>query len=111
MPQRGRPHRGANTRHRNVDLQLRIDVAPLEDLDPVHASHEEEHALLGHLHEGEIGAWGGAGEDSRVEGAGGGAGRGRPVGIAEEGLGSTPLPQPHPPNHPLPHPQHFFLIK
>ena len=27
-------------------------------------------------------------------------------GIGEEGLGSIPLPQPHPPNRPLPHPQH-----
>ena len=28
-------------------------------------------------------------------------------GVGEEGLGSTPLPQPHPPNRPLPHPQHL----
>ena len=36
----------------------------------------------------------------------GGAGRDRLGGVCKEGLGSTPLPQPHPPNHPLPHPQH-----
>ena len=28
-------------------------------------------------------------------------------GVGEEGLGSLPLPQPHPPNRPLPHPQHL----
>ena len=28
-------------------------------------------------------------------------------GVGEEGLGSLPVPQPHPPNRPLPHPQHL----
>ena len=107
MPRRGQPHRGSNARHGEVDLRLRIDVVPLADLDLVHAPHEEEHALLGDLHDGEIGAWDGAGEEAGVEGAGGGAGRDRLGGVGEEGLGSTPLPQPHPPNRPLPLPQHM----
>ena len=42
-----------------------------------------------------------------MEGAGGGACRERLGGVGEEGLGSLPLPQPHPPNRPLPHPQHL----
>ena len=42
-----------------------------------------------------------------MEGAGGGACRDRLGGVCEEGLGSFPLPQTHPPNRPLPHPQHL----
>ena len=107
MPRRGRPHRGSNARHGEVDIQLIIGVAPLADLDLVPAPHKEEHALLGDLHDGEIGARGGAGEEGGVEGADGGAGQDRLGGVSEEGLGSNPLPQPHPPNHSLPHPQHL----
>ena len=69
--------------------------------------HKEEDALLGDVHDGEIGPRGGVGEEGGVEGAGGGAGQDRLGGVGEEGLGSTPLPQPHPPNHPLPRPQHL----
>ena len=42
-----------------------------------------------------------------VEGADGGACRDRLGGVGDEGLGSTPLPQRHPPNQPLPHPPHL----
>ena len=42
-----------------------------------------------------------------MEGAGGGAAGTDSGGVGEEGLGSIPLPQPHPPNRPLPHPQHL----
>ena len=107
MPQRGRPHRGSNTRHGEVDIRLRIDVVPVADLDLVHAPHEVERALLGDLDDREVGAGGRAGEEGGVEGPGGGAGRDRLGGVGEEGLGITPLPKPHPPNRPLPHPQHL----
>ena len=40
-----------------------------------------------------------------MEGAGGGAGGDRLGGVGEEGLGSNPLPQPHPPNR-APSPTH-----
>ena len=99
--------RGRNGRDDDVDFRLRIDVVPLADLDLVHVPHEKEDTLLGDLHDGEIGARGGAGEDGGVEGAGGGAGQDRLPGVGEEGLGSTPLPQAHPPNHPLLHSQHL----
>ena len=47
------------------------------------------------------------GDEGGVEGAGGRACRERLRGVGEQGLGSLPLPQPHPPNRPLPHPQHL----
>ena len=59
------------------------------------------------LDDGEVGGRGRPGEEGGVEGAGGGADRDRLGGVCEEGLGSTPLPLPHPPNRPLPHPQHL----
>ena len=40
------------------------------------------------------------------KGRAGGNGRDRLGGVGEEGRGSSPLPQLHPPNRPLPHPQH-----
>ena len=61
MARRGRLHRGGNARHGQVDLRLHIDVVPLAHLDLVHAPHEEEDAMLGDLHDGEIGARGGRG--------------------------------------------------
>ena len=64
-------------------------------------------SLLGHLEDREVGALRQAGGEGGVEGAGGGAGRDRLGGVGEEGLGSTPFPQPHPPNRPLPHQQHL----
>ena len=73
----------------------------------MHAPHEEEHALLGNLDDTEVGARGRAGQEGGVEGAGGGDGPDRLGGVGEESLGNTHLPQPHPPNRPLPHPQHL----
>ena len=72
--------------------------------DLVHAPHEEEDALLGDLHDGEIGARGGAGEEGGVEGTGGGAGRDRLGGVGEEGLGMQHLPRTTPPSQPPPSP-------
>ena len=57
--------------------------------------------------DGEVGGRGRPGEEGGVERAGGGAGRERLGGVGEEGLGSIPLPQPHPPARPLPRPQHL----
>ena len=108
MPQCGWPPRGSNAGHGKVDLRLRIGIVPLADLRLVHAPHEEEHALLPDLDDGEVGGRGRPGEEGGVEGGGGGAGRDRlPGGVGEEGLGSIPLPQPYSPNRPLPHPQHL----
>ena len=73
----------------------------------MHAPHKEEDALPGDLHDDEIGAQGGAREESGVEGASGGADWDSLGGVGEEGLGNTPLSQPHHPNHPLPHPEHL----
>ena len=72
MSQRGRPHRGRNAQHGEVDLRLRIDVVPLADPDLVHVPHKTVDIVRGDLHDREIGAWGGAGEKGGIEGAGGG---------------------------------------
>ena len=108
MPQRGRPFRGSNAGHGEVDLRLRIGIVPLADLQLVHAAHEEQHVLLANLDDGEVGGRGRPGEEGGVEGAGGGAGRADSGGSAKRGwAASPPPPQPHPTNHPLPHPQHL----
>ena len=107
LPQRGRPLRGGNASHGEVHLRLRIDIVPLADLLLVQAAHEEQHALLAVLDDGEVGGRGRPGEEGGVEGARGGACRDRLGGVGKEGLGSIPLPQPHPPNRPLHHPQHL----
>ena len=73
----------------------------------MHAAHEEQHALGADLDDGEVGGRGRPGDEGGVEGAGGGACRERLGGVGEEGLGILPLPQPHPPNRPFPHPQHL----
>ena len=91
-----------------VDLRLRVDIAPLHDLQLVHAAQEEQHALGADLDDGEVGGRGRPGDEGGVEGAGGGACRERLRGVGEQGLGSLPLPQPHPRNRPLPHPQHLI---
>ena len=102
VPQRGRPTRGGNAGQGEVDLRPRVDIAPLGDLQLVHAAHEEQHALGADLDDGEVGGRGRPADEGGVEGAGGGACRERLGGVGEEGL-----PQPHPPNRPLPHPQHL----
>ena len=107
VPQRGRPTRGGNAGQGEVDLRLRVDIAPLGDLQLVHAAYEEQHALGADVDDGEVGGRGRPGDEGGVEGAGGGACRERLGGVGEEGLGSLPLSQPHPPNRPLPHPQHL----
>ena len=107
VPQRGRPTRGGNAGQGEVDLRLRDDIAPLAHLQLMHAAHEEQHALVADLDDGEVGGRGRPGDEGGVEGAGGGACRERLGGVGEEGLGSLPPPQPHPPNRPLPHPQHL----
>ena len=47
---------GGNAGHGEVDLRLRIDIVPLAGLQLVHAAHEEQHALLADLDDGEVGA-------------------------------------------------------
>ena len=50
-----------------------VDIAPLGDLQLVHADHEEQHALGADLDDGEVGGRGRPGDEGGVEGAGGGA--------------------------------------
>ena len=97
---------GGNGRDGKVDLRLCIHVVPLIHFDLVHVPHQEEDIVLGDLNDGEIGGRGREGEEGGVVGAVGEADRDRLGGVDAEGLGSNPLPQPHPPNQPLPHPQH-----
>ena len=86
MPQPGRPPRGSNAGHGEVDLLPRIGIVPLPDLQLVHAAHEEQHALLADLDDGEVGGRGRPGEEGGVEGAGGGAGRDQLGGVGDRDI-------------------------
>ena len=95
-------NRGSNARHGEVDLRLRIDVVPLADLDLVHAPHEEEHALLADLDDGQVGGWGRPGEEGGVEGGGVGPAGTASGGSAKRARAAPPSHNPSLPTAPFP---------
>ena len=103
VPQRGRPTRGGNAGHGEVDPRLRIDIVPVADLQLVHAAHEEQRALLADLEDGEVGGRGRPGDEGGVEGAGGGACRDRlGGGSAKMAWAASPSHNPTLPTVPFP---------
>ena len=102
VPQRGRPTRGGNAGQGEVGLRLRVDIAPLGDLQLVHAAHEEQHALGADLNDGEVGGRGRPGDEGGVEGAGGGACRERLGGSAKRAWAASPSHNPTLPTAPFP---------
>ena len=87
---------------RYVDLRLRMDIVPHADVDVVHALHEEEHALLGDLHDREVGARGRAGEEGGVEGAGARTGGTASWAVVKRAWAAPPSHNPTLPTAPFP---------